>query len=269
MTNKASVEDARELIEKESGSFHIVKHVPGGLNSELSVIIQAGDDITFIKGRRADHPRAWTQERERAVNPAVRHISPPLKWSVRSETWDLNGFEYVPGRHADYSPGSADLPKIVTTLRMLQETPCPDTELKEAEQRWASYCDAPELFAGASLLHTEWTPGNVLVVDRAWLVDWAWPTRGAAWIDPACWVVWLIASGHAPASAENHATMIPSWQEAPSTSVDEFALAQARMWAEIAAESSHPWTKSLATASSLWSTHREKPNPEPRRPNDR
>ena len=259
MTNKASVEDARELIEQETGPFHVVKHVPGGLNSELSVIIRTADESTFIKGRRADHPRAWTQERERAVNPAVRHISPSLTWSVRSETWDLNGFEHVPGRHADYSPGSADIPKIVTTLRMLQETPCPDTELKEAEQRWESYSDAPELFAGACLLHTEWTPGNVLVGDRAYLVDWAWPTRGAAWIDPACWIVWLVASGHTPASAENHAAMIPSWEQAPPRSVDEFALAQARMWAEIAAESSQPWTKSLAAASSLWSAHREKP----------
>jgi hypothetical protein len=257
VTHKASLEDARELIEKKTGPFDVVKHVSDGRNSEMSVIVRAGDDLTFIKGRKADHTWAWTQERERAVNPAVRHISPTLKWSARDETWDLNGFEHVPGRHADYSPGSADLPKIVTTLQRLQEIPCPDVELKRADQRWASYTNLPDLFAGACLLHTEWTPGNVLVGGRAYLVDWAWPTRGAAWIDPACWAVWLVASGHTPRSAEYWAAMIPSWQNAPARSLDEFALAQAHMWAEIAAESSEPWTKSLAAASSLYSSHRD------------
>jgi hypothetical protein len=257
INGKASVEDFRELIEKETGPFDVVMHVAEGRNSEVSVIIRAGDDLTFVKGLRADHPRAWTQQRERAVNPAVRHISPFLKWSVRNDTWDLNGFEHVPGRHADYSPGSRDIPKVVSTLRQLQEIACPDMEMKHAPQRWASYTDTPELFAGTFLLHTEWTPGNVLVSDRAYLVDWAWPTKGAAWIDPACWAVWLIASGHSPRSAENQAALIPSWRDAPEKSLDEFARAQARMWAEIAAESSEPWTKSLATASALWTSHRD------------
>jgi hypothetical protein len=144
----------------------------------------------------------------------------------------------------------------VSTLRQLQEIACPDMEMKNAGQRWASYTDAPELFTGTFLPHTEWTPGNVLVSDRACLVDWAWPTQGAAWIDPACWVVWLIASGHSPHSAENWAALIPSWQDAPESSVDEFARVQARMWAGIAAESSESWTKSLAIASSLWTSHR-------------
>jgi len=257
VTTKADLEDSRELIEKETGPYRVVKHVSEGRNSEVSVIVSTDDDITFIKGRKADHPRAWTQERERVINPAVRHVSPCLKWSARNDTWDLNGFEYIPGRHADYSPGSADIPKVVSTLRRLQEIPCPDAELKQADQRWASYTGRPELFAGTSLLHTEWTPGNVLVNDRAYLVDWAWPTRGAAWIDPACWVVWLIESGHSPHSAERWAAQIPSWQDAPAESLNEFARVQARMWAGIAAESPEQWTQTLAAASLLWSSHRD------------
>jgi hypothetical protein len=257
VTHKANLEDARELIEKETGPFHVVKHVSDGLNSEVSAIVRTDNDITFIKGRKADHPWAWTQERERAVNPAVLHISPCLKWSVRSDTWDLNGFEYVPGRHADYSPGSADIPKVADTLQRLQEISCPDVELKRAEQRWASYTGTPELLIGSSLLHTEWTPGNVLVSERAYLVDWAWPTKGAAWIDPACWVVWLITSGHSTRSAEYWAAKFPSWQDAPARSLDEFARIQARMWAGIAQESCEPWAKSVATASLLWSSHRD------------
>jgi hypothetical protein len=236
INGKASLEDVRELIEAEIGSFDVVKYVSDGLNSEVSIIARADADITFIKGRQADHPWAWTQQRERAINPAVRSISPRIKWSACNSQWDLNGFEYIPGRHADYSPGSTDLPEVVRTLQQLQEIPCPGGEVKAAE-------------LGRSLLHTEWTPGNILVSDRAYLVDWAWPTRGAAWIDPACLVVWLIASGHSPSSAEYWAAKIPSWQSAPAISLDEFARIQGRMWAGIAEESSEPWTKSVAAAS--------------------
>jgi hypothetical protein len=257
INGKASLEDVRGLIEAEIGSFDVVKHVSDGLNSEVSIIVRAGDDITFVKGRQADHPWVWTQQREREINPAVRSISPRMKWSACNSQWDLNGFEYIPGRHADYSPESADLPKVVRTLQQLQEIPCPDADVKLAEHRWRHFTETPELLVGHSLLHTEWTPGNVLVSDRAYLVDWAWPTRGAAWIDPACWVVRLIASGHSPSSADYWATKIPSWQSAPASSLDEFARIQSRMWADIAEESSEPWTKSVAAASLLWSSHRD------------
>ena len=257
MTNKASWEEVRELIERETGPILFSEHVSEGRNSEVSVIVRSADgDITFVKGRKADHPRVWTQERERAVNPAIHQISPCLKWSAHNSAWDLNGFEHVSGKHADYSRGSADIPKIASTLRQLQEIPCPDVEIKEAEQRWASYTGTPELFAGNCLLHTEWTPGNVLVSHRAYLVDWAWPTRGAAWIDPACWIVWLMASGHPARSAERCAALIPSWQDAPAKSLAEFARVQARMWAGIAAESSERWTQSVAAASAQWASYR-------------
>jgi hypothetical protein len=37
---------------------------------------------------------------------------------------------------------------------------------------------------GDALLHTDFNPLNILVgPDRVWMIDWAWPTRGAAFID--------------------------------------------------------------------------------------
>jgi hypothetical protein len=40
---------------------------------------------------------------------------------------------------------------------------------------------------------------------RAWLIDWAWPTLGAAWTDPACWVLRaLMASGGDQARYTKH-----------------------------------------------------------------
>jgi hypothetical protein len=257
IAGKADWGEARNLIEKETGPIRAVTEISEGRNSEISVIIRTDRDVTFVKGRKADHRQAWTQERERIINPLVRHVSPALKWSIVNADWDLLGFEYMPGDHADYSPGSLDIPKVMTVLRRLQEITCPGIEVKRADQRWASYTSSPDLLAGASLLHTDWSPGNVLVSERAYLVDWAWPTRGAAWIDPACLVVWLIASGHTPRSAEAWAAQIPSWQSAPADSLDEFARVQALMWEGIAADSSEPWTNNLARASRLWTRYRE------------
>jgi hypothetical protein len=257
-TGKTSWEQARDLIEKETGPISSVTEVSGGLNSEISVIVRTNEGATFVKGRKAVHPRAWTQERERLINPMVRHISASLKWSAVSNDWNLLGFECVPGAHADYSPGSADLPKVIDTLRQLQNIAFPGgIEVKQARQRWAAYTQAPELLAGTSLLHTEWSPGNILVSDRARLVDWAWPTCGAAWIDPACLTVWLTASGHTPRSAESWAAHIPSWHTATPSALTEFARIQALMWDGIAADSGEEWAANLARAACQWATYRE------------
>jgi hypothetical protein len=257
-TGKAQWKEARILIEKETGPISSVTEITGGRNSEISVIVRTDDGATFVKGRRAGHPRAWTQERERLVNPLVRHISASLKWSTVDDDWNLLGFECVPGKHADYAPGSPDLPKVIDTLRQLQDVTFPGSiEVKQAEQRWAAYTETPGPLAGTSLLHTEWTPGNVLISGQARLVDWAWPTRGAAWIDPACLVVWLIASDHTPRSAESWAARVPSWHTAPADALAEFARIQALMWEGIATDSPEEWPANLARAARQWASHRE------------
>src|ERR1700749_1114638 len=79
---------------------------------------------------------------------------------------------------------------------------CPAVPVKPATQRWSAYLDerAREWLAGDALLHTDFNPLNVLITpDRTWIVDWAWPTRGAPFIDPACFPLRLRAPGHTPA----------------------------------------------------------------------
>ena len=137
-----------------------VKHVSEGRNSEISVIVRTDNEAIFVKGRKADHPQAWAQDRERIINPYVRHISPRLKWSSSNDEWELLGFEYIPGAHVNYAPGSADISKVLRTLRQLQEIPPPDIQ-NEADQRWAAYTSTPELLACMSnLLHTDWPPAT-------------------------------------------------------------------------------------------------------------
>ncbi len=203
VTARLDWEYVRSLIENQTGPVLVAEPITEGLNSEIAVVVHTSLGATFVKGLRSDHRRVWTQQREAEINPYVLTVTPRLRWHVETDGWNLLGFERVNGRRVDYSPGSPDLPKVVHVMRRLAEIPCPGLPLKSAPQRWASYTHDPELFTGDQLLHTEWSPGNVLINDTAHLVDWAWPTRGAAWIDPACWVVWLVASGHSPQSAQD------------------------------------------------------------------
>ncbi|OLT11810.1 hypothetical protein BJF78_26000 [Pseudonocardia sp. CNS-139] len=118
----------------------------------------------------------------------------------------------------------------------LARLPCPDVPIKDAT-RWRPYADDGDTtpFEGDALLHTDWKPDNVLIEPAAVrVVDWSWPTRAAAWIDPACFLVQLIANGHTPAEADRWAMGTRAWRAAPPAAVDAFARATVRLWDEIA-----------------------------------
>ncbi|MFI9153034.1 protein kinase [Streptomyces sp. NPDC053367] len=137
----------------------------------------------------------------------------------------------------------------------------PDDGSPHIEQRFAEYVDTPadaELLSGEALLHTDWHPDNVLIVSgAARLVDWAWPTRGAPWIDAACWVVWLVSAGHTVPDAEQWAATTSAWSSASRRALDVFASAQERLWVGIAADASDvAWIQGLAAAARKWAAYR-------------
>ncbi|WP_327668072.1 MULTISPECIES: hypothetical protein [unclassified Streptomyces] len=186
-----------------------------------------------------------------------------LLWSISDAQWNLLGYEHLEGRSADYTPHSPDLPLVTEALTTLSGVKAPaGIELKEIGQRLDTYLNTPEdagLLHGDALLHTDWHPDNVLLGDRtARVVDWAWPTRGAAWIDTAYWVIWLVAAGHEPDDAELWAAKIPGWSTTTPRALEVFATAQARLWAEIADEAPDAtWMRDLADAARRWSAHRQ------------
>ncbi|GII97357.1 hypothetical protein [Sinosporangium siamense] len=176
------------------------------------------------------------------------------------DEWDLLGFEHLAGRHANFKAGSPDLPSIVETMAVLGEIDCPDLPIKVAEHRWRTYVGAPEelkWLKGDRLLHTDYNPVNVLLTEwGAHLLDWAWPTRGAGWIDPATLILRLIAGGHTPQAAEDVVRDLPAWKSAPSEGVEVFARANVRVWEEIRSNDSSPWIKAMAHAAGAWAKHR-------------
>jgi thiamine kinase-like enzyme len=127
-----------------------------------------------------------------------------------------------------------------------------------AEKRWKNWNEAPARLAGDALLHTDWNPGNVLISEgKAYIIDWAWATRGASWIDAASWVVHLIAAGHTLAEAENWASRIPAWKHATTADLTAWATTQARVWNNAVHSGAPKWVLQAARSAQVWKQYRE------------
>lgn len=144
MTYKVDLENVRGLIETKTGPFDVVKQVSDGLNLEVSVTVRAGDEITFVKGLMVSHRWAWTQELERAVNPAVRHIYPPAEMVSRRRNV---GPERVGARTRQARGLLAAFRGHPTTREHATAAPgdsCPDVELKLSRNDATAKCHFAE-----------------------------------------------------------------------------------------------------------------------------
>ncbi|MGW1489760.1 aminoglycoside phosphotransferase [Streptomyces sp. NPDC002402] len=246
---------AHAAIEQHTGPVLSAETTTGGVNSGIAAIVRTARSVLFVKGVPADHPQVRTQQREAEINPYLPAACPRLLWHVREGGWDLIGYERIVGRHANYSPGSPDLPLVARALVELQNTPCPDIELKRAEDRWSGYAGPAgvEQLIGDALLHTDLAPHNLLITTRGHLIDWAWPTRGAAWVDPAVLILRLMEAGHPAPSADAWARdQFPTWATAADASVLAFSEANARTWDEIARNDPQVWKKNMSRLAHDW-----------------
>ncbi|WP_160573760.1 phosphotransferase [Actinomadura physcomitrii] len=127
--------------------------------------------------------------------------------------WLVLAFEHVQARHADCTPGSRDLDVLAKIIDSLQTHPLPDVlERKRVERRWESICYMSPL-AGDTLLHADLNPANVLLRDdnTAHVVDWTFTGRGAAFLEMALLIPWLLKAGHTPAEAEHWTSRFAAW----------------------------------------------------------
>ncbi|MFB7899947.1 aminoglycoside phosphotransferase [Streptomyces xiamenensis] len=247
---------ARAAVEHHTGPVHSAITAPAGVNSAVAATLHTAADTVFVKGVPTDHPQVRTQQREAAINPHLPAASPRLRFHVQAAGWDLIGYQHLTGRHADYTPGSQDLPHAAAALGELQAIGCPaGVPVKDARARWQRYTDDAELFDGPALLHTDLAPHNMLITDRAHLIDWAWPTRGAAWIDPAVIILRLMEAGHTAPEADTWARRFASWRAAPRAAVAAFSRANAHLWDEIARSDPQPWKKDLSRHAHDWVTY--------------
>jgi hypothetical protein len=245
----------RHHIDEIIGLVTAAHSATEGLNSSVAARVHTAEGHYFLKALPVEHRWVWTQQREAEMAPHVDAVSAGLIARIVEDGWDVLIVEALDGHHADYSPNSRDLGYVARLIARIGDLPCPNTPLRLAEQRLAAYTSEDRLhhFAGDSLLHTDLNPANVLVSEcEARIVDWGWATRGAAWLDAAYWVSWLITAGHNPQQAEEWAARVPAWHTATIDGLTAFAEANARMWAEIGAGSADPWTRGIAAAAAAW-----------------
>ncbi|TDD48767.1 aminoglycoside phosphotransferase family protein [Saccharopolyspora elongata] len=279
----------RAAIENQCGSVTRAVLPDAGRNSDVSATLHTGGGhVLFCKGVRLDTPQARMHRHEAQVNPYLPlGVAPRLLWESEVDGWLLLGFEHVPGHHADLSPGSPDLPLVADTLHTIGGalTPSPIYAPRLAEQ-WARLAawrrlahdqdaeadewvrDRLDEFVdrehraftaidGDALAHTDLHPLNVLVSERARVVDWAWSRRAAPWVDAGLLVLRLIGAGHTPPAAERWADdVVPAWSSVGEQLRTDFAVAVLGVWHHMARVSPGPQRAPLVGVARRWVAHR-------------
>jgi hypothetical protein len=247
-------------VHSHTGDVTDVQRTVRGFMSDLTAVVESEKGPFFVKAvRNRLGGRLDSLLRERDINQYVRPISPDLLWFAGEGAWAVLGFEVVDGRFADFTPESGDLPVVVGLLDRIGRVELPGIARGWAETRWDRFAQGDAaLFRGNSLLYTDINPSNFLIGDHGtWAVDWSWPTRGAAFIDPACLVLQLIAAGHTPESAEAWVADCPAWTGSDPKAVDAFAAASLRMSRQLAdRKPDQTWLAAMADAAQAWVTHR-------------
>lgn len=270
----------------------------GGFTPGLAARLRLADgERLFVKGIQADHVLAdkYRTEADTARALSAAAPAPRLRWDGQLADWVVLVFNDVDGRHADLSPCSPDLAGVLETVSSLADvlTPCPvdapraGEELAEVVHGWRELAATPPtdlddwtrrhldvltdletgwLAAadGDTLLHGDINASNLLVADgRVWLIDWAQPVRGAAWIDVADLVPHLILAGHSPAEAEQVVAASPVWRATDPGVVTSYAAAFAGYWARSCRYPAPPgvphlraYQRRAAQAACAWTSYR-------------
>ncbi|RKN06525.1 hypothetical protein D7319_21830 [Streptomyces radicis] len=249
------------MIRPLVGAVTEIQLIERAFSTDLTAVVTGELGRFFVKAMR-NRPGGRRDQmlRERDINPFVRSLAPALLWSAEDDEWIVLGFECVNGRETDFAPDSPDVPVVVDLINRVGELPLPEIAEDWTETRWDWWADrgAPALFRGNAFLHADINPSNFLIDDRrSWLVDWSWPTRGAAFIDPAMLVFQLIAAEHTPGNAEAWAAKCPAWTNADPEAIDAFVIAHTRMHRHRALRKpDQPWLGAMADATETWAAHR-------------
>jgi hypothetical protein len=209
----------RDLVGRRLGSPVVdATSCRAGFTPGLASVVTCEDGSThFLKAASVKAQRevaaAYAEEARRLALVPVGVPAPRLQWWHRDEDWVVLAVEHVPGVPA---PRPWDLDDLDRALDALEDcahllTPAPDglapatfaDEMAGAVTAWERVRpDLPglvehaaeaarlaashvEVTAGDTVVHTDLRDDNVLVGPHGevWLCDWAYPARGAAWID--------------------------------------------------------------------------------------
>ncbi|GAA4030581.1 hypothetical protein GCM10022247_64580 [Allokutzneria multivorans] len=277
----------RRAVSAHTGTVSGAHSPPAGRGSDLATTLHTATGLLFCKGIRVDEPTTWTHRAEAALNPHLPDVVPRLLWTVEVAGWLLLGFEHIAGRHADLGPDSPDLPMVADAVTVLQRenraarevslrrfadrltTIAPWTRLRDdppldlptwQRERLDEFVDAQAAAAratdGESVIHADLHPLNILVADKARVVDWAWASRAARWVDLELLGIRLVVAGHTPAAARAWLT------EKFSAPVDPgirwaFAITMCGLWEYRSRSAPAGHWPFLVAAARAWARHHD------------
>ncbi|MET7963645.1 aminoglycoside phosphotransferase [Micromonospora zamorensis] len=235
------------IAERVGGTFDAVP-APSGDHAEIASTVNGPAGQVFVKAASGELSVRSLRYELAATRTIDRH-PPAVLWHFESEGW-LVATEHLAGPHPDLSPGSPDLDLLAATLTALQETPAPGKTWFTPAARLGFTHPAMD---GETLIHSDLNPANLIVTPLGLrIVDWAWATKAAAWVELALLVPWLIGSGHSAEQAEEWIAQLPAWTATGRQVLDDFASRNATKWAAKSRQSAETWVHDLEVWTGEW-----------------
>ncbi|WP_431881733.1 phosphotransferase family protein [Micromonospora chalcea] len=246
-------ETVRAGIAARLGGAVTVTPAPAGNHAEIASMVTGPAGRVFIKAGQQVPSLRYELAGTLAGGSATGY-APAVRWHEEAGDWLVVASEPLDGPHADLSPGSPDLDLLAVALKELQEASAPAGAWYTPAGRLGFTSPAME---GLALVHSDLNPANLIVTrDGLRIVDWAWVTRAAPWVELALLTQWLIGCGHTPAQAEGWLAQFPAWGAAGDAALDHFATRNAAKWSAKAQQRDDPWVRNLAAWTSRWATYR-------------
>jgi aminoglycoside phosphotransferase (APT) family kinase protein len=218
----------RRLVEDRFGTTVIEAHSAGaGFTPGLaSVLVGENGKRMFLKAasKKAQKPfaSAYAEEVRKLRSIPSGLPIPRLLWSHEDDLWVLLALEYLEGTNPQRPWRDEELQACLDSLQKVAQTLTPppvplrtfaeDFEgmvacwdhVRATAPDWphldeaaALAADAVRVTAGNTVVHTDARDDNfILTPARAYLCDWNFPVRGAAWIDSVCLLMTAFGDGH-------------------------------------------------------------------------
>ncbi|MFF0255941.1 aminoglycoside phosphotransferase [Micromonospora zamorensis] len=245
------------IAERIGGTFDVTP-ASSGNHAEIASTVTGPAGPIFVKAASGELSVRSLRYELAATRIIDRH-PPAVLWQFESDGWLVVATEHLAGPHPDLSPGSTDLGLLVATLKALQETPAPNGAWFTPAARLGFTHPAMD---GETLIHSDLNPANLIVTPLGLrIVDWAWATKAATWVELALLAPWLIGSGHNAEQAEQWLTQLPAWTATDRQVLDDFASRNATKWAAKSRQSTETWVHDLAMWTGEWADHRTAGHP--------
>ncbi|WP_372411071.1 phosphotransferase [Streptomyces luteireticuli] len=239
--------ELRNAVEERAGRVTGSEIVAEGLNCATALVLttERSGRLFFKGAREADVAAIAALNCETRINGAVQDVCPTVHHRFRTGGWSCLAFTFIDGRHADLGPGTSDLPAVTSALERMQTFSGSAFPAPPLADRFTSYLlpGEAEFLNGTALLHTDTNPHNILINNHdgvAYVVDWAMPATGPAWVDPASTSVRLMECGQDPADALAWLGRFTSWQNADPKAVETFVGVTCRRWtAKLGEQAAH------------------------------